>query len=241
MKKSIMPLLAISLSISAYADTFTVDAQSNIFGAGHSTAPSPGGGGGGLLPSVFTFTAGNGQWVTFSNVSGSVNANNTQSSFTNGADGAGPAGSDTSTNLNSVGGISGIIDSTNSFFLVGVFVSDAEPQDPAPARLDFSPSGLGESFGSLSPQLNQTFLIGDGLTGHGTGQTQIFNVPATATRLYLGFTDGSFFTGDPGNYSDNSGSLSGTVTIVPEPSAVPLVAVGIFMFVSTGRTRRRGK
>jgi hypothetical protein len=175
------------------------------------------------------FSPGGGQSVMFSNVTGSVNANDTQSTFTNGPDGAGPAGSTTSTNLNSVGGISGIVDDSNSFFLVGVFVSASEPQDPAPSPLDFSSSALGENFSTLSPQLNQTFFIGDGLTGHGTGATQVFNVPATATRLFIGFADGAFFTGDPGNYSDNSGSLSVTVNIVPEPSCISLVGIGVLL------------
>src|SRR5262245_37460744 len=54
--------------------------------------------------------------------------------------------------------------------LVGVFLNDSQPNTSgAPAGLDFSGSGLGMGFASLSPGLKQPFFIGDGLTGTGTG------------------------------------------------------------------------
>ena len=43
--------------------TVTVDGQANIFGAGHATAPDPGGGGGGLLPPSVSFSGESGQVV----------------------------------------------------------------------------------------------------------------------------------------------------------------------------------
>ena len=53
-------------------------------------------------------------------------------------------------------------------------------------------------------QLQQPFLIGDGKTSGGT--VQRFLVPQNATRLFLGIWDGV-------QYSNNSGSLSGTVSV----------------------------
>src|SRR4029077_3704818 len=62
-------------------------------------------------------------------------------------------------------------------FLVCVFVPAGGPVGTAPTALDFTSSGLGTSFTSLSPQLDQVFFIGDGLTGNGTGTQQTFNIP----------------------------------------------------------------
>jgi hypothetical protein len=76
--------------------------------------------------------------------------------------------------------------------LLGVFLSDAQPNlSGPPPRLDFNPAtGLGLAFNSVSPALKQVFFIGDGLTGGGNGNPQKFIVPAGATRLFLGTTDG---------------------------------------------------
>jgi hypothetical protein len=76
--------------------------------------------------------------------------------------------------------------------LLGVFLSDAQPNlSGPPPRLDFNPAtGFGLAFNSLSPGLKQVFFIGDGLTGRGSGNAQKFIVPAGATRLFLGTTDG---------------------------------------------------
>jgi hypothetical protein len=155
--------------------------------------------------------------LTFSRVTGSVTL---WCCGDNGPDG-GPFYS--STNLLSWNGVSGAIHSAKTMFLAGVFLDGTEPVDPAPARLDFSLGGLGENFVSLSPQLNQTFFIGDGLTGTGTGTLQQFLVPTTATRLFLGFLDAfdGTISGLPGYYGDNSGSL--TVDLAITSNAAPMV------------------
>ena len=113
------------------------------------------------------------------------------------------------TDITSYKGISGVIHARKTMFLVGVFLTDAEPADPAPARLDFSNN---EAFATLAPVIGQTFFIGDGLTGTGAGTVQQFAVPDAATRLFLGFADGYGVHGSPGYYGDNSGSLGVTVT-----------------------------
>ncbi len=86
--------------------------------------------------------------------------------------------------------------------LVGVFISDATPgAAAAPPELDFS-SASSREFTSLSPQLYQTFFIGDGQTSGGT--VQRFIVPAGATRLYLGVMDGWHWGDNPGQFQLNA-------------------------------------
>lgn len=92
-------------------------------------------------------------------------------------------------------------------FLAGVFTQDERLPAPAPPILDFSSTALTRSFTELAPQLNQSFSIGDGLTGTGSGTTQRFVVPDGATRLYLGIIDGSYFVGPPNYYDNNRGSF----------------------------------
>jgi uncharacterized repeat protein (TIGR03803 family) len=89
--------------------------------------------------------------------------------------------------------------------LAGVFLNGSPPST-APNGLNFTSSGLGTSFKSLSPGLAQVFFIGDGLTGNGKGSVQTFVVPAGATALYLGATDGA-------GWYNNSGSFAVTVTV----------------------------
>lgn len=134
--------------------------------------------------------------------------------------------------MDSFGGISGmklyesVPANRRVMFLAGVFTASAAPQSPAPAILDFSSSAIGRSFTQLSPALHQSFYIGDGLTGTGSGTTQTFMVPDAATHLYLGIIDGSYFVGGPNYYDNNRGSFSVQGAVVPEP-ATALLAVGL--------------
>jgi hypothetical protein len=98
-----------------------------------------------------------------------------------------------------------------------------------PPALDFSGSGIGTSFASLSPLLDQLFFIGDGLTGTGTGDVQQFVVPADATELYLAVADS---VGASGNNSD---SISVDVSETPEPSAFVLVSAGLLAVLALRR------
>jgi hypothetical protein len=198
----------------AKAGTIIVGASSNIYGAGLSTAPGPGGNGGGSVPPLIDVTG-----VSFLNfqVSGTVSYNGGGNYY--GADG-GPI----PTQMDSYGSISGITNNSANFFLVGVFLNDQAPSGPAPAILDFTNN---EAFPSLAPSLNQMFFIGDGLTGTGSGSAQSFYVPTGATRLFLGFADGFDFTGLPGTYDDDIGSLTVnfSLTPVPEPPSAILLVI----------------
>lgn len=208
----------------ALATTLTVPGDANIFGAGHATPPGPVGGNG-ELPSEFDFgfTAGSDLVLIFSSVTGNVIMDSGSGNHLNDPDGV---GSGSGVNVNSFGGISGTV-ATTAGFLAGVFLGPSEPTDPSPLRLDFTI--LGTSFTSLSPQLDQVFFIGDGLTGDGSGSLQQFNVPVGATRLVLGIVDAPGYNGDPGGYGDNTGSFSASFNInvvVPEPPVSVLLFGG---------------
>lgn len=103
--------------------------------------------------------------------------------------------------------------------LVGVFVDANAPPGRTPSALDFTASGIGTDFLTLSPDLDQLFFIGDGLTGTGTGSEQDFVAPAGATDLYLAVADS---VGASGN---NSGSITVDASVVtPEPGSFGLLA-----------------
>lgn len=195
----------------------TVLGTANIFGAGHGTPPAPGGGGGGTLPPSTAFAGAS--YVEFTSVTGLVNCCSS-------APNTGPDGAVAGTNINSTGGISGIL-APRQMMLVGVFLDASEPAGAGPARLDFGSIGL--SFATLSPLLGQTFYIGDGLTGTGSGSLQRFYAPTGATRLFLGIADSFGFGGDPGWYADNTGAFDVdlTVTPVPEPATAVLALAAL--------------
>lgn len=201
------------------AAEIVVRAEANIFGAGHTTAPAPVGGGGGQLPVILNFSAGQGNVFTFSGVEGTIGYGHNISTNGNPDGGSYPGGTD----IASFNGISGIRNDNAFGFLVGVFLNDNEPADPAPASLNFTGN---TSFAELSPVLNQQFFIGDGLTGIGSGDLQRFIAPNTATRLALGFADGWAIKGLPAAYSDNFGSVKLNYNLqtpaqsVPEPSSM---------------------
>jgi hypothetical protein len=200
---------------SAFAATLVVPGTSDIYGAGHSSfavldgGEGGGGGGGyGILPPSFTLN-GSISVVTFSNITGNISLEGGE--FNNAKGDGSPFAT---TSIDSASGVSGIT-APQAGFLVGVFTSDEEPEDPAPATLDFT-TGNGTNFTTLSPALNQTFFIGNGLTSNGTQQH--FNVPAGATHLYLGIADGDSASGPPGFYSDNGGYFTVSANI-PYPVA----------------------
>lgn len=134
-------------------------------------------------------------------------------------------------NVNSYGGVSGYLGT--GLALTGGFLTDATPQAPAPSTIDFTSSGLGRNFLTLAPQIGQLFFIGDGVTDG--GQTQTFTIPSGATQLYLGVPDCLNAAGDPGFYSDDTGSLSVTALQVPEPASAALVRMGALVLFALRR------
>ena len=176
-----------------------VSAKSNIFAAG---VGSPAASGGGSSPPFVTFKAGAGRILTFSSVAGRVSCSGGSDNF-NDAEGGNFGGG--GTDIQSSGGISGIVNASKTFFLLGVFLDDQTPKSPGPARLH------ADDQENLSPQLYQTFVIG-------SGQGKQFEVPVTATRLVLGFADAGSFHGDRCCYDDNGGELVATFTIQPRPN-----------------------
>lgn len=217
----------------ASAELLTVQGTSNIFAAGSSTVPPAAGDG--TLPPSFTFTASNDLILQFSLVEGTIGAD-ADPSRSNGPEGGVYFGN-VGTNVNSAGGISGLVHSDFNMFLTGVFLDGTIPTT-APPRLTFSAP---EDFLTLSPQLGQTFFIGDGRTDT-TAEIQTFFVPEGATELYLGFVDAADpipFQGNPGFYFDNIGSVTAqfTISAVPEPSSI--VLLGTLGCVAMLNRRRR--
>jgi hypothetical protein len=219
------------------AATVTVPGTANIFGAGHSgvaATPAPGGGApgggnpGGSAPPSVAINGGN--IVTFS-VTGAVRYNATLP----------PEGPDgrlfSDHTFASINGVSGI-QLDRAQVLLGVFVGATEPSDPPPASLNFVGN---TAFTTLSPQLDQLFFIGDGLTelGTGLGTRQQFIAPSGTTQLYLGMVDGVPGSGGlyfAGWYNDNSGAFLVDVSAIPEPTVWILMSGPLLNF---GLIRRR--
>jgi gliding motility-associated-like protein len=97
-------------------------------------------------------------------------------------------------------------------FLCGVFLGKNVPNSPPPS-LVFSDN---TDFESLDPELGQVFFIGDGLTRTGEGVLQKFEVPAGATRLFLGLADALDSNQEAGYYANNTGQFQASVVPVPD-------------------------
>jgi hypothetical protein len=179
----------------------SIDSRADLYSSGLPVASE---GRGGVLPAKLALAAGGG-YVIVSQVRGQIGCAG-DSAYS--ADGGNCVSS--RTELNAADHVSGILDEQRTLFLTGVFLGDHP--GPPPAGLNFSDNALGKSRESYEPQLGQSFFVGDGLTGTGSGTPQRFVIPQGATALYLGFVDGNYFAGDPSWYSDNTGSIALQVT-----------------------------
>ena len=221
---SILGVLAVATSSFARADTITVNADDVIYAAGSQSGLLTTMVGPGELPVGISLASGVTSF-TFS-ATGSITIDGGHSF--GGPDGTtARVATSSNTGFESISGIT----APGAGYLVGVFVGQGGPSGAAPAALNFVT--LTTSFLALSPALDQTFFIGDGVTGTGSGTTQSFVVPTGATELYLGISDAGGFNGSPSNYNDNSGSFSvtydavgGSTGVVPEPGCLVLFGTG---------------
>jgi len=199
-----MPEESMSTSAEAVPDKpvkVMIEGRADIYSAGLAKTDADRGG---RLPAALKLASPTGT-ITFLGVAGKAGC---AAEAAYGADGGDCVGGNT--DLAPAGGISGIVAHERSLFLVGVFLGAAVRATP-PATLDFSAKTLGVAFTELSPLIGQVFFIGDGVTGTGSGDRQVFKIPAGATHLYLGYADGPAFQGAPGNYGDNTGGLRATI------------------------------
>lgn len=170
----------------------TVSAQANVFGAG---AGGPKANGGGTAP-VHVAVQRGATYVMVNFAHGKVSCCGSGGPY-NDANG----GTAYTTDILSSGGISGVIDTKAHFFLLGVFIAGT-PHGSGPARLNVTGAQL---LRAVTPQLNQTFFVGDG--HYSVRNLRRINIPFGAHWLVLGFADSNGFHGPPGAYSDNVGSL----------------------------------
>jgi len=240
--------MVLTAASSSLFGAIVVDGRSDIFEAGLGTPGSQVTGVNlGLYPVLAaSFSAGSGQSIWFNSITGSTNcgagAPCNQAIPPDGVN-VGIGGTDVSSDT----GISGIKFTGRNMFLVGVFLTDAAPDSGSqPFSVEFFTSGGGYDADNrvnwftngVTYGIGQTFYIGDGKTGvnNAAGTTQIFSVPDSATRLFLGFVDGGSigaFTGHFGAYDDNGEQAItadinlGGLTPAPEPGTVLLMGLGL--------------
>jgi hypothetical protein len=206
---TVVALAAVVASVAGASSqaALRVPGRADLFYAGLMRVPVPGLASGGILPVLYRLPSGRQRVLTVTHTAGTLtwgagstrfDADGTLTGELNGG----------ATNVTGYRGISGIHVRKDQLFLAGVFLDNAAPKRPAPARLSLPNAS---SLATLAPKLQQIFPIGDGRTS--SGALQRFTVPAGATRLYLGYVDAASFSGKPGYYADNTGSITATVQV----------------------------
>lgn len=155
-------------------------------------------------PTQVAYTVTPGSRVTITNTSGSVSYDYDTPVGINatGNTGTTPIGDDAAAKGISEHGMSDAYMPYGS--MNAVFLSGSTPDSIAtpPPPLYFSTQAE-RDYVNLAPQLQQVFYTGSGTTS--TGQQQSIQVPANATRLFLGIMDGW-------EWDNNTGSFNCTVT-----------------------------
>lgn len=213
--KSVSLLTCLLYGMQLSAQTYTIEGNTNPFLAGQPTGTMSKGD---MAPSESPFLVPapirQGMVIRFTDVSGDVN-------FVPGGNGPGPEGSFCVFSANDLG-ISGYNMPASAF--LGVFLPGSTNGGAAPPDLDFCASGSTD-FEVLSPELYQTFFIGDGLRADGVTQ-QSFIAPAGATELYLGNCDGFGWFNNSGTYTFTIESGPGLSVFNLVESQVATVLVG---------------
>lgn len=219
--------LALSSIIQAQGTvTLSVSAHMDVYRAGGYNDGSDG-----VTPAAYTFPADPGQTMTFPSVTGTWTCNFGVAPY--GPDGTvtGPCNHIGLQYIeNPIGPFSGYALTDFAGAMAGVFLEDTLPASPPPPYRFYasnsSKGGIQTDFNALSPEIGQVFFIGDGLTGTGTGDVQVFAVPPTATHLYLGYVDWCGTSEPyPSCYSDNAGSLTATLRLQKVDWVEPKVSV----------------
>ena len=190
--------------------TLTVSAQANIFGAGRSSPPAPAGRGPGKSPVLFALRRG----ATELRFSGG-NGRATCCTALVPPPYSGPAGGSQlpgGTKISAFGGLSGVELLDKQMFLVGAFLGPGAPNGSGPPTETMT----------REPALAQIFYVGAGPVS--------VDVPAGATRLFLGFADGFGFHGPAGHYDDNAGSVSITVSTRGGSGTTPAGSLAMSLF-----------
>jgi Putative Tad-like Flp pilus-assembly len=205
---------AIAAQMGGQTTSVTISGTNNIYMAGMPvTTISPNGGDTELLnpaTQVASIPVTPGTFLTFTNLSGTTSVD--AGSFAN----TGPSGSTAypvyhgqsfDNNPDAPQTENGIADALMyEDATVGLFLNNNEPDTTAaPASIvDWTQTSQNNQATYSNLALKTPFMIGDGQTTGGA--TQAFQVPAGATRFYIGIWDGY-------EYNNNSGSLTGTVTV----------------------------
>jgi hypothetical protein len=169
--------VAVLALLTAPAQAAFVDARAMIYQAGGNLPPSA------VDPVLFPVVSGPDQAIIFPGITGTTDCHAAGDDCLP----TGPEGNlGAVATISAVNALSGIVyRGWYSLPLMGVFLGPTLP-GVAPVGRDFS---HWEDFVHLFPTVGQVFWIGDGLNGTGAGLTQIFHVPAGATRLFVGFID----------------------------------------------------
>ena len=197
-----------------------VRADANIFGAGISDLPAPGGGGAGSAPVCITLPDRT-RSVVVTRASGSASFHRSASAgqvFHKCASGrdfplpasSGPDGEEAicwGGAIEATGMVSGIASTERVGYVTGVFLGEVPPDEPPPT---VNVDGHYDDH-ETSPALAQLFFVGDGRTSGGA--LQRFRVPTGADRLYLGIADAFLFDGRPGYYGIATGGFGLTVDL----------------------------